>query len=117
MEKLKDLLPLQKHYAKNWKSERNIQVYQNFQRIEAEIIEVNCDDLSTDQKYLLEIHCAISKGIVDHSAFIMILVHSSFSLAHNGEQNFASLRNDVIFIRKLAFANRICNEGLYAYVV
>ena len=47
----------------------NIRVYQNFQRIEAEVIEVNCDDLSTDQKYLLEIHCSISKGIVDHPVF------------------------------------------------
>ena len=47
----------------------NIHVYQNFQRIEAEIIDVKCNDLSTDQKYLLEIHCAISKGIVDHPVF------------------------------------------------
>ena len=46
-----------------------IHVYQNFQRIEAEIIKVKCDDLSTDQKYLPEIHCAISKGIVDHPVF------------------------------------------------
>ena len=48
---------------------KNIHVYQNFQRIEAEIIEVKCDDLSTDQKYLLEIHCAFSKGIVDYPVF------------------------------------------------
>ena len=46
-----------------------IYVYQNFQRIQAQIIEVKCDDLSTDQKCLLEIHCIISKGIVDHPVF------------------------------------------------
>ena len=55
--------------GKNLEKCENIYVHQNFQRIEAEIMEVECDDLSTDQKHLLEMHCAISKGIVDHPVF------------------------------------------------
>ena len=37
--------------GKKLKKCENIYVYQNFQKFEAEITEVNCDDLSTDQKY------------------------------------------------------------------
>ena len=41
----------------------------HFNPISTELITVDCDDLSTDQKYLLEIQRATSKGQVDDPVF------------------------------------------------
>ena len=41
----------------------------HFNPIPTERINVGCDDLSTDQKYLLEIHTATSQGRVDDPVF------------------------------------------------
>ena len=41
----------------------------HFNPIPTELITVDCDDLSTDQKYLLEIHGATSQGREDNPVF------------------------------------------------
>ena len=48
---------------------KKLPVNVHFNLIPTELITVDCDDLSTDQKYLLEIHRAASQGRVDDPVF------------------------------------------------
>ena len=48
---------------------KKLPVNVHFNPIPTELITVGCDDLSTDQKYLLEIHRATSQGRVDDPVF------------------------------------------------